>query len=240
MTHPPPLFFFCKIYIGMVAFIPLMGIDENVRRILESLPPGVRLLAATKSRSVNEILQAIEAGVDLIGENYVQEAMKKYEKIGKRVEWHFIGHLQKNKVKKALQIFDVIETVDRVDIAKEIDKRVKQIGKVAFVMIEINSAKEPQKSGVMPEKALELAEEIQALENLRLIGVMTMGPLVENPEDIRPYFRLTKGIFDELRYIYGDEQIRYLSMGMTDTWKIAIEEGANIVRIGRGIFGPRD
>jgi len=224
----------------MVAFIPLMGIDENVRRILESLPPGVRLLAATKSRSVNEILQAIEAGVDLIGENYVQEAMKKYEKIGKRVEWHFIGHLQKNKVKKALQIFDVIETVDRVDIAKEIDKRVKQIGKVAFVMIEINSAKEPQKSGVMPEKALELAEEIQALENLRLIGVMTMGPLVENPEDIRPYFRLTKGIFDELRYIYGDEQIRYLSMGMTDTWKIAIEEGANIVRIGRGIFGPRD
>jgi pyridoxal phosphate enzyme (YggS family) len=224
----------------MVAFIPLMGIDENVRRILESLPPGVRLLAATKSRSVNEILQAIEAGVDLIGENYVQEAMKKYEKIGKRVEWHFIGHLQKNKVKKALQIFDVIETVDRVDIAKEIDKRAKQIGKVAFVMIEINSAKEPQKSGVMPEKALELAEEIQALENLRLIGVMTMGPLVENPEDIRPYFRLTKGIFDELRYIYGDEQIRYLSMGMTDTWKIAIEEGANIVRIGRGIFGPRD
>jgi len=218
----------------------MMSIAENVRKILESLPPGVRLLAATKSRTVEEILQAIEAGVDLIGENYVQEAIKKYQVIGNKVEWHFIGHLQKNKVKKALQIFNVIETVDRLDLAKEIDKRARQMDKTAFVMIEINSAKEPQKSGVMPEQALELAEEIYSMENLQLIGVMTMGPLVENPEDIRPYFRITKQIFDELRYIYGDAQIRYLSMGMTDTWKIAIEEGSNIVRIGTGIFGPRD
>ena len=217
-----------------------MSIAENVRNIFRSLPPGVRLLAATKSRTVDEILQAIEAGVDLIGENYMQEAIKKYQVIGNRVEWHFIGHLQKNKVKKALQIFNVIETVDRLDLAKEIDKRARQMDKTAFVMIEINSAKEPQKSGVMPEQALELAEEIYSMENLQLIGVMTMGPLVENPEDIRPYFRITKQIFDDLRYLYGDEQIRYLSMGMTDTWKIAIEEGANIVRIGTGIFGPRN
>ena len=217
-----------------------MSIAENVRNIFRSLPPGVRLLAATKSRTVDEILQAIEAGVDLIGENYMQEAIKKYQVIGNRVEWHFIGHLQKNKVKKALQIFNVIETVDRLDLAKEIDKRARQMDKTAFVMIEINSAKEPQKGGVMPEQALELAEEIYSMENLQLIGVMTMGPLVENPEDIRPYFRITKQIFDDLRYLYGDEQIRYLSMGMTDTWKIAIEEGANIVRIGTGIFGPRN
>jgi len=218
----------------------MMSIAENVRNIFRSLPPGVRLLAATKSRTVDEILQAIEAGVDLIGENYMQEAIKKYQVIGNRVEWHFIGHLQKNKVKKALQIFNVIETVDRLDLAKEIDKRARQMDKTAFVMIEINSAKEPQKGGVMPEQALELAEEIYSMENLQLIGVMTMGPLVENPEDIRPYFRITKQIFDDLRYLYGDEQIRYLSMGMTDTWKIAIEEGANIVRIGTGIFGPRN
>jgi len=216
-----------------------MSITANVRRILEELPPGVRLLAATKSRSVEEILQAIEAGVDLIGENYVQEAARKYEKIGRRVEWHFIGHLQRNKVKKALEIFDVIETVDRVELAKEIDRRAKKMEKIVFVMLEINSAKEPQKAGVMPENALKLAEEIWSMENLELIGVMTMGPRVENPEDIRPYFQLTRKIFDELRYIYGDEKIRYLSMGMTDTWKIAVEEGANIIRIGTGIFGPR-
>ncbi len=216
-----------------------MGISENVMNILKSLPPGVRLLAATKSRSVNEIQEAIDAGVDLIGENYVQEAAKKFEKIGKRVEWHFIGHLQKNKVKKALQIFDVIETVDSLDIAREINKRAESMGKIAFVMLEINSAREPQKFGVMPENALDLADEIFSLENLQLIGVMTMGPTVSKPEDIRPYFRLTRKIFDELRYIYGDEQIRYLSMGMTDTWRIGVQEGANIVRIGTGIFGPR-
>ncbi|ADD09080.1 YggS family pyridoxal phosphate-dependent enzyme [Candidatus Aciduliprofundum boonei] len=216
-----------------------MNISENVIKIIQELPPGVRLLAATKSRTVEEILEAINAGVDLIGENYVQEALQKYEKIGNKVEWHFIGHLQKNKVKKALQIFDVIETVDNVELAKEIDKRAKNMEKIAFVMIEINSAREPQKAGVMPEYALDLADEIYSLEHLRLMGVMTMGPVVDEPEEIRPYFRNTKEIFDELRYIYGDEQIKYLSMGMTNTWRVAVEEGTNIVRIGTGIFGPR-
>ncbi len=216
-----------------------MSISENVIKIIRELPPGVRLLAATKSRTVEEILEAINAGVDLVGENYVQEALQKYEKIGNKVEWHFIGHLQKNKVKKALQIFDVIETVDNVELAKEIDKRAKNMEKIAFVMIEINSAREPQKAGIMPEYALDLADKIYSLEYLRLIGVMTMGPVVDEPEDIRPYFRNTKEIFDELRYIYGDEQIKYLSMGMTNTWRVAVEEGANIVRIGTGIFGPR-
>ncbi len=216
-----------------------MGIAENVKRILSGLPPGVRLLAATKSRTIEEIWEAINAGVDLIGENYVQEAAKKYPHIGRRVEWHFIGHLQRNKVKKAVELFDMIETVDRIEIAREIDKRAKQLGKTTFVLIEINSGREPQKAGVMPKEALKLADEIWSLENVKLMGLMTMGPRVENAEDIRPYFKLTREIFDELRYIYGDENIRYLSMGMTDTWRIAIEEGANIVRIGRGIFGPR-
>ena len=216
-----------------------MNIRKNVQRILEELPPGVRLLAATKGRSVNEILQAIDAGVDLIGENYMQEAIRKYNAIGDRVEWHFIGHLQRNKIKKVVEIFNMIETVDSMKIAKEIDKRAKMIDKVMFVLIEINSGKEMQKAGVMPEDALNLAEEIYSLDNVHLMGVMTMGPIVGNPEEIRPYFKIIREIFDELRYIYGDEQIRYLSMGMTDTWRIAVEEGANIVRIGTGIFGPR-
>ena len=217
-----------------------MDIGENVRRILKELPRGVRLLAATKSRTVEEILEAINSGVDLIGENYVQEAERKYRYIGKKVEWHFIGHLQRNKVKKALEIFDVIETVDSLKIAKEINKRAKEMGKTAFVLMEINSGKEEQKAGVMPEDAISLADELQSLENLRLMGVMTMGPLVKRSEEIRPYFKITREIFDELRYIYGDDQIVYLSMGMTDTWRIAVEEGANILRIGTGIFGPRE
>ncbi len=215
-----------------------MSIAANVRRILEELPPGVRLLAATKSRSVEEILQAIEAGVDLVGENYVQEAVRKYELIGNRVEWHFIGHLQRNKVKKAVEIFDMIETVDSVKIAREIDRRAGQRGRVMPVLIEINSAREPQKAGVMPEEALNLAEEIWSMEHLKLMGVMTMGPVVSAPEEIRPYFRLTREIFEKLRERYGSD-IRYISMGMTDTWRVAVEEGANIVRIGTGIFGPR-
>ncbi len=155
------------------------------------------------------------------------------------VEWHFIGHLQRNKVKKICEIFDVVETVDSEVIAKEIDRRCGVRNKVMPVMIEINSAKEPQKSGVYPEKAMELARKILELKNIKLIGVMTMGPVVENPEDIRPYFRITKRVYDELRIKFGKE-IRYLSMGMSSSYRIAIEEGANIIRIGTAIFGPRE
>ncbi len=210
-------------------------IEENVRRILEGLPPNVRLLAATKGRSVEEIERAIDAGVNLIGENYVQEAAKKYGEIKKEVEWHFIGHLQKNKVKKACEIFHVIESMDSLKIAKELEKRCGSMGKIMPVMIEINSGREENKSGVFPENAIGLADEIVNLKHVELVGVMTMGPAVEG-EEIRKYFKITREIFDSLQDRYG---VKYLSMGMTDSWRIAVEEGANIVRIGRGIFGPR-
>ncbi len=206
---------------------------------MRELPESVILLAATKGRSVDEIMEAIAAGIRVIGENYVQEAMQKYPEIGKRVEWHFIGHLQRNKVKKACEIFDFIESVDSLKIAREIDKRCGERGKVMPILIEINSGREANKHGVMPEDALPLAREISTLENVKLMGVMTMGPAVSNPEDIRPFFRITKSAFERMRDEFGEE-IKYLSMGMTDTWRIAVEEGANIVRIGRGIFGPRD
>ena len=218
-------------------------IRERVREILQSLPEGVILLAATKGRGVDEIIEAVDAGVRVIGENYVQEAFDKYSKLGKeinghRVEWHFIGHLQRNKVKRACEIFDMIQSVDSVKIAREIDRRCGERGIIMPVLIEVNSGREPNKAGVMPEDVLPLATEIYPLEHLRLAGVMTMGPRVENPEDIRPFFQITRGVFLELRREFGDD-IRYLSMGMTDTWRIAVEEGANIVRVGRGIFGPR-
>ena len=157
-------------------------IKENVSRILAELPPGVELVAAAKGRKPAEVLEAVEAGVKIIGENYIQEAEKAFELVGARAKWHFIGHLQRNKVKKAIALFDMIETVDSVEIAREIDKRCAQVGKLMPVLIEINSGREPQKSGVLPEDAEELARQISALENTRLMGLMTMGPRFGNSE----------------------------------------------------------
>ena len=216
-------------------------IKQNVVQILSELPNGVELVAAAKTRSPGEILQAIEAGIKIVGENYVQEAEPAYEVVGNRAKWHFIGHLQRNKVKKAVKLFDMIETVDSVEIAGEIDKRCAQIGKVMPVLIEINSGREEQKSGVFPEKAEQLVREISSLQNIRVKGLMTMGPRFGNPEDSRPCFVETKKIFDKLKNLnLPNVEMRYLSMGMTNSYKIAIDEGANIVRIGSKIFGERD
>ena len=218
-----------------------MTIKQNVNQISNELPDGVQLVAAAKTRNPEEILEAIEAGVKIIGENYVQETERAYEVIGDKAKWHFIGHLQKNKVKKAVKIFDVIETVDSVEIAEEIDKRCAQIGKIMPVLLEINSGREEQKSGVFPENTEQLARMISALPNLRVMGLMTMGPLAGNPEDSRPYFVETKKLFEKLKKLnLPNIEMRYLSMGMTNSYKIALEESANIVRIGTKIFGERD
>ena len=215
-------------------------IKENVKRLLKEIPEGVILVAATKTRSAEEIKAAIEAGITVIGENYVQEAEEKFREIGRAVKWHMLGHLQRNKVEKALNIFDCIETVDNLKLAREIDKYAGKKGIIFPVFIEINSGREVQKAGVMPEDIEKLIEEVSHLKNIKVEGLMTMGPLVNNPEDIRPYFRLTKEIFDKLKDInLPNVEMRYLSMGMSDTWRIAIEEGANIVRIGTAIFGSR-
>ena len=216
------------------------AIAENVKRILNELPEGVILVGAAKTRTPEEILEAVDAGLEIVGENYVQEAERAYNVVGDRVKWHMIGHLQRNKVKKAIKIFDMIETVDSVRLAKEIDKQCKKIGKVMPVLIEINSAKEEQKSGVMPEDALSLMQDISRFENIKIMGLMTMGPFLEDPEDLRPYFRLTKELFEKIKDIGIDGvEMRYLSMGMSDSYRVAIEEGANMVRIGTLLFGKR-
>jgi len=216
-------------------------IKQNVTRLLSELPEGVTLEAAAKTRTPEEIGQAIEAGVKIVGENYLQEAERAYEVIGNRAEWHFIGHLQSNKVKKAVKLFDMIETVDSVAIAREIDKKCAQIGKVMPVLIEINSGREEQKSGVLPEKAAQLIRDISDLANIKIMGLMTMGPFSGNPEDSRPYFVATRKIFEELKkQPVPNVEMKYLSMGMTNSYKVAIEEGANIVRIGSKIFGERN
>jgi pyridoxal phosphate enzyme (YggS family) len=216
-------------------------IKENVNRILSELPGGVELVAAAKTRTPGEILEAIESGVTAIGENYVQEAEKAHDMVGSRAKWHFIGHLQRNKVRKAVLIFDMIETVDSVEIAEEIDKRCAQIGKVMPVLIEINSGREKQKTGVLPENAEPLIKKISTLPNIKVKGLMTMGPRFGNPEDSRPYFVATRKLFERMKELnLPDVEMQYLSMGMTNSYKIALEEGANVVRIGTRIFGERE
>jgi pyridoxal phosphate enzyme (YggS family) len=215
-------------------------IAQNVTWLIQELPPGVRLLAAAKSRTPDEVKEAVAAGIGIIGENYIQEAESARRAIGTGIEWHFIGHLQKNKVKKAVELFDMIETVDSVDLAREIDRRCSQVGKTMPVLIEINSGRESQKSGVFPEKAEALIKEIASLENIRVMGLMTMGPFTADPEDLRPYFMATRHLFERIKTLnIPGVTMEYLSMGMTDSYRVAVEEGANLVRIGSKIFGPR-
>jgi hypothetical protein len=217
-----------------------MTIRENVKKILEELPPGVELVVAAKAKTADEIREAVEAGVRIIGENYVQEAVEAFKVIGHGAQWHFIGHLQKNKVHKAIEIFDLVETLDSVELGEEIDKRCASAGKIMPVLVEINSGREPQKFGVLPEEAETLIRELANLRNIKVAGLMTMGPFEGDPEDARPYFEETKKVFDEIRArnLPGVE-MNYLSMGMTNSYRLAIEEGANLVRIGTKIFGPR-
>ncbi len=215
-------------------------ISENVRRILNELPEGVELVAAAKTRTPEEILQAVDAGVKIVGENYVQEAQRAFDVVGRKAKWHFIGHLQRNKVKKAVPIFDVIETVDSITLAQEIDKRCGQQDRTMNVFIEINSGREPQKFGVLPEDVEGLIKKIVHLKNVKIQGLMTMGPAFGDPENARPYFQETRKIFEKIKSldIPGVAMDR-LSMGMTNSYKVAIEEGANIIRIGTMIFGKR-
>jgi pyridoxal phosphate enzyme (YggS family) len=217
-----------------------MPIRDNVARILQELPPGVELVAAAKTKTPAEILEAVEAGVALIGENYVQEAADAFAAVGRRARWHFIGHLQSNKAKKAVEIFDAIETVDSADLAREIDKRCRTAGKTMSVLIEINSGEEDQKFGVAPAAAEALLREIAALPNLKIEGLMTLGPFDGDPEAARPYFKITKDLFDRIGALgIPGVEMKRLSMGMTNSFRVALEEGANRIRLGTLIFGPR-
>jgi len=217
-------------------------INQNIARLLAELPDGVEVVAATKSRTPEEVLEAVQAGIKIIGENYVKEAKEAYELVGKRAKWHFIGTFQKHNVRrKALEIFDMIESVHSLEIAREVDRKCAQIGKIMPILIEVNSGREPQKSGVLPDDTEQLVREISGLRNIKVMGLMTMGPRFGNPEDSRPYFVETRKIFEKLKGLeLPNVEMRYLSMGMTNSYKVALEEGANIIRIGTGIFGERD
>lgn len=215
-------------------------IKENLIKIFKELPIGVKLVAATKQRSVDEIRQAFEGGLKIVGENYIQEAKDKFSILGTKLRWHFIGHLQKNKIKSAVKIFNMVETLDSVELAAVLDKECKTINKVMPVLIEVNSAREAQKSGVLPQDAEALLKGILQFSNLKPMGLMTMGPWLDDAQKLRPFFRETKNLFDKIKNNYSSElEWIYLSMGMSSSYKVAIEEGANIVRIGTAIFGER-
>jgi len=210
--------------------------------LLSVLPEGVEVVAAAKTRTPEDVLEAVQAGIRIIGENYVKDAKEAYELVGRRAKWHFIGTLRKHNVRKvALEVFDMIESVDSLEIAQEIDKKCAQIGKIMPVLIEVNSGREPQKSGVLPEDVERLAGEISGLKSIKVMGLMTMGPRFGNPEDSRPYFAQTKRVFERIKGLrLPNVEMKYLSMGMTNSYQVALEEGANIIRIGTRIFGERD
>lgn len=215
-------------------------IRENVKAILNELPPHVTLEAAAKTRSADEVLEAIDAGVSIIGHNYVQEAVAAADAIRGKASLHFIGHLQRNKVKKAVQVCDLIETVDSLKIAEEIDKRCGVLGKIMPVLLEINSGREPQKYGIFPEELESLVKDISKLTHVRIKGLMTMGPFSDDPEVVRPYFSETADCFRRLKdNSTPGVDMEILSMGMSGSYQTAIEEGANLIRIGTKLFGPR-
>ena len=218
-----------------------MGIiSYNVKKFLKEIPSDITLVVAVKGRTVEEVQEAIESGIKYIGENYLQEAERKYPLIGKVVRWHFIGHIQKRKSKKIVELFDMVETLDSIEIAEELNSASLQFGKVTPVLVEINSGREPQKSGLMPENVESFIKKVSRFRNIKIRGLMTMGPLFGNTEKLRPYFIETRKLFEDIKKKnIQNVEMEFLSMGMSSSYKVAIEEGANIIRIGTLIFGSR-
>jgi pyridoxal phosphate enzyme (YggS family) len=228
-----------------------MSISKNYASIRRDIPDDVTIIVSCKSRTQEEIKEVIAAGATDLGENYVQEAGQIYsalEKNATKVRWHMIGNLQTNKINKALRIFDTIQTVDSLAMAVAIDRRAEKARKKTVpVYIEINIGSEFSKAGIKPtehepfdEYIENFIRDISKLEHIRLEGLMTMGPRFGNPEEVRPYFRKTKEIFEKIRMLdLSNINMQYLSMGMTNSYKVAIEEGSNMVRIGTAIFGER-
>lgn len=202
-------------------------------------PSQIKLVAVTKQVDADKIREAISAGVTIIGENRVQEASRKYEQIGPSgLTWHLVGHLQTNKTKRALEVFDFIHSVDRLSLAEEINHRARQMSKVVPVLVQVNVTAEESKFGLRENQLFPLLSRIDGLEHLQIEGLMTIAPLTTDPEETRPYFRRLRQIAEEIEQRnWKSIKMRYLSMGMSNDFEIAVEEGANMVRIGSAIFG---
>lgn len=230
----------------------MSSIAENIKVVRERMesacrragrnPSEIKLVAVSKTVDINRIREAVLSGISIIGENRVQEAREKIEEFNRlqtsdfrlqTVSWHMVGHLQTNKAKTAVMLFDLIHSVDSLHLAEEIDRQAGKVGKIQKVLLEVNLAGEETKHGIPKEDAIDLLKEISKLNNISVEGLMTIPPFTEDPEEARPYFKELRELRDRTN------GLRELSMGMSNDFEIAIEEGATIVRIGTAIFGER-
>lgn len=223
----------------------LTQIRENIKNSIANrknidMSDDVKLIAVTKNHDIYVMREAIDLGILQIGENRVQEALEKKSTLDRNVEWNLIGHLQTNKVKQAVALFDVIQSVDSEKLVLEIDHAARKINKIQDILIQVNVAQEASKFGISSDEVIHFASFISDLTNVRLCGLMTIAPHYENPEFARPVFKELFQLFINLKNKnLNHTEIKWLSMGMTNDYKIAIEEGANIIRVGSGIFGQR-
>ncbi len=228
-----------------------MDVKDNLKSVQASIEQArqnscekqeVTLVAVTKTIDVGPMKEVLKEGVACFGENKVQEILSKYEKFPDTVKWHLIGTLQSNKVKYIIDKVEMIHSLDRMSLAKEIDRRAKEIGVVMKCLIQVNISQEESKHGLDKAEALKFIEEVaQNFSHIQVLGLMGMAPFVEDAEEARPYFRQLKGLFEEAKNLnLGTGQMKYLSMGMTNDYTVAIEEGSNMVRVGTGIFGKRN
>jgi pyridoxal phosphate enzyme (YggS family) len=235
------------------------GLIENIKNVyrrmshaamrVERNPEDVKLVAVTKNVNINIIKEAIDWGLRIFGESRIQEAREKIEELSQfahdvlqytPISWHFIGHLQKNKAKTAVQLFDLIHSLDSFELARELDKHAEKSGKIQKVLIQVKLSDEETKHGVKTESLIDLIKAVSEMKNLRIDGLMTIPPFFNNPEMARPYFKELRELMDKINALrITHYALRELSMGMTHDFEIAIEEGATMVRIGTGIFGER-
>jgi len=228
-----------------------VNIKENIGLILKRTadaarksgrePEDITVIAVSKTVDSIKAREAVESGISDLGENRVQELMNKYEQLSDlNIKWHMIGHLQKNKVKYIIDKLELIHSVENLELANEINKRAEQHNLVANILIELNIGEEESKFGINEENVYGFVKSMEQFENIKVLGLMTVAPYCENPEDIRWVFRKMKEIFDKIALMkFKNADMKYLSMGMTNDFEIAIEEGSNIVRIGTAIFGAR-
>jgi len=203
-------------------------------------PERVELVAVSKTVDVARIGEGIEAGIRILGENRVQEAEGKIAALGRRVKWHLVGHLQTNKAKLAVSLFDFIHSLDSTRLAEALERHAGMQGKVLPLLVEVNLAEEESKSGVSPEELPGLLRSVSPLRHLQVQGLMAIPPFLEEAEEVRPYFRRLRELAEEVSALeIGNIDMRHLSMGMSHDFEVAIEEGATLVRIGTAIFGPR-
>lgn len=226
------------------------SIKDNIAQIKERIsnaalktgnaPEDIKLVAVSKTVSESKIREAIACGITILGENRIQEAKRKINVIGKPVCWHLIGHLQSNKVKHAVALFDLIQSVDSISLAQEIDRRAKKLNKVMEVLIQVNIGQETTKHGTLDNELMEMLEMVSALNNVSVQGLMAIPPFMSVPDDSRPYFCRMRELFElaSCQNIPG-VNMRYLSLGMSHDFEVAIAEGANMVRVGTAIFGAR-